>query len=48
MDVKYVLKGEPGKTCADCKHFTDKGEGKGDCYGHEVIAQGSCNLFEKK
>lgn len=48
MEVKYVEKGEPGKTCADCKNFRNKGDGKGDCYGHEVLAAGSCNLFEKK
>jgi len=48
MEVRYVEKGETGKICADCKNFQDKGNGKGDCYGHEVLAEGSCNLFEKK
>jgi hypothetical protein len=48
MEVKYVVQGEPGKTCADCKNFKDTGNGKGDCYGHEVLTAGSCNLFEKK
>ncbi len=48
MDVKYVEKGEPGKTCADCKHFQNEGDGIGKCFGHEVAAQGSCNLFDPK
>jgi hypothetical protein len=48
MDVKYVEKGEKGKTCADCKSFQDEGSSKGKCFGYEVAAQGSCNLFEKK
>jgi hypothetical protein len=47
-DVKYVEKGEPGKTCVDCKNYKDKDGVTGDCYGHEVLAAGSCNLFEKK
>ena len=45
MDVNYIVKGEPGKTCADCKLYEDKGNGTGDCYGHEVLSEGSCNLF---
>jgi len=48
MDVKYVAKGEKGKTCADCKHFQTEGAGKGKCFGYEVVAEGSCNLFTKK
>ncbi len=48
MDVKYVVQGEKGKTCADCKFYQDEGAGKGKCFGHEVAAQGSCNLFQKK
>jgi len=48
MDVRYVEKGEPGRTCADCKQYQDKGDGKGECFGHEVSAQGSCNYFEAK
>ena len=47
-DVKYVEKGEPGKTCADCKNYKDKDGKTGDCYGYEVLAAGSCNLFEAK
>lgn len=48
MEVKYVEKGEPGKTCADCAMYKDKGNGTGGCYGHEVSAVGSCNLFTRK
>jgi len=48
MDVKYVIRGEKGKTCADCKFFQAEGDGKGKCFGHDVAAQGSCNLFQKK
>jgi predicted DNA-binding transcriptional regulator YafY len=48
MDVKYVIKGDKGKTCADCSLFKDKGDGMGDCYGHEVLAAGSCNMFIPK
>ena len=48
MEIKYVVKGEPGKTCADCVMYKDKGNGTGDCYGHEVLAGGSCNMFAKK
>ena len=47
-EVNYVVKGEPGKTCADCKNYKDKDGMTGDCYGHEVLAAGSCSLFEKK
>lgn len=49
-DVKYVPKGEPGKTCADCKFFeADKGNpAMGKCYGHDVMAEGSCNMFVSK
>ncbi len=48
MDVKYVTQGEKGKTCADCKFFKSKGNGMGECYGHEVLASGSCNIFVPK
>jgi hypothetical protein len=45
MDVKYVVKGEKGKTCQDCSLFKDQGHGLGDCYGHQVLAAGSCIMF---
>jgi len=50
MEVKYTPQGEPGKTCVDCKFYKPKPDnpGKGDCFGHEVVAQGSCNMFQPK
>jgi hypothetical protein len=48
MDVKYVTKGPKGKTCADCKVFESTGDGMGKCFGHEVLAAGSCNMFSPK
>ena len=48
MDVKYVEKGRKGKTCADCQYLESTGAGMGKCFGHEVIAKGSCNMFEAK
>ena len=48
MDVKYVEKAEPGKSCTDCKNYRNKGEGKGECFGHEVLAAGGCNYIEPK
>ncbi len=48
MDVKYVTKGPKGKTCADCQVFESTGGGMGKCFGHEVLAAGSCNMFAPK
>jgi hypothetical protein len=50
MKIKYTETGEPGKTCADCKHFEEDENlnGIGKCFGYEVKASGSCNLFEPK
>jgi hypothetical protein len=48
MDVKYTEKGAKGKTCADCQFFEATGDGMGKCFGHEVIAKGSCNIFQAK
>ena len=48
MDVKYTAKGPKGKTCADCKFFESSGDGMGKCFGHEVLAAGSCNMFVVK
>ena len=47
--MQHVEKGEPGRTCADCKHFeAEQGSEIGKCFGHEVKAEGSCNFFEAK
>jgi hypothetical protein len=48
MDVKYVTKGLKGKTCADCRFYEAGGGGMGKCFGHEVLASGSCNMFATK
>ena len=50
MDIKYIPKGEEGKSCADCKHFERDSnmQGMGKCFGKEVLAGGSCNFFEPK
>ena len=48
MDVKYTVKGEKGKTCADCKFYESTGGSTGKCFGHEVLAAGSCNMFTAK
>ena len=48
MDVKYVEKALKGKACKDCQHFEETGGGMGKCFGHEVLAKGSCNMFKSK
>ncbi len=50
MDVKYVAQGEKGKTCNDCKHFQSENPqaAMGKCFGYDVAAQGSCNMFDSK
>ncbi len=48
MDVKYVEKGRPGKTCADCQFFEKTDADMGKCFGHEVLAKGNCNMFKNK
>lgn len=50
MDIKYIPKGEEGKSCKDCKHFDrdNNMQGMGKCFGKEVLAEGSCNFFEPK
>jgi hypothetical protein len=50
MDVKYLQKGEKGKTCADCRNFEAevKTQVFGKCFGNQVEASGSCNYFEAK
>ena len=50
MDVKYTPNGPPGQTCADCAMFAPDRKNKfmGSCFGHEVLAAGSCNYFKKR
>jgi len=47
MEVKYGPQGPPGQQCRDCKFFepstADLSSGK--CFGRDVLAQGTCNMF---
>jgi len=49
-DVNYTPEGPEGKTCAGCINFKpdESDPEKGICFGHEVIATGSCNFLKKK
>ncbi len=48
-DVQYTPQGEAGKQCKDCRFFNATGDGSaGTCFGHDVVAQGSCNKFTAK
>lgn len=49
MEVNYVVPGEKGKQCKDCKNFeADKNAASGKCMGYLVQAEAGCNLFEIK
>ncbi len=47
QEVKYQSKGPKGKQCRDCNFFEplSGNPSQGKCFGKEVIAQGSCNVF---
>jgi len=47
MEVKYEAQGPDGGQCQDCKFFEASSDepSKGKCFGKEVIAQGTCNMF---
>lgn len=48
-DVNYKpVADDPAKSCNACNHFQVKDCDKGDCFGHEVLAKGSCNYYEPK
>jgi hypothetical protein len=50
MEVKYEPKGPKGNQCRDCKFFQNdsKDPSKGKCFGHDVVAEGTCNMFVLK
>jgi len=50
MEVKYKPRGPVGKQCRDCKYFEPAVDNpsQGKCFGHDVIAQGTCNMFASK
>lgn len=40
---------DPNKSCKKCKNYAQKeGFETGDCFGHEVPEEGTCNFFETK
>jgi hypothetical protein len=49
-DVNYKIPGETGKCCSDCSEFKAHADdaNKGECHGHEVVANGSCDYFNAK
>ena len=49
-DVHYKIPGEPGKCCSDCSEYAAHSDDaqKGDCHGHEVVANGHCDYFNLK
>ena len=48
-DIKYEVEAPPGRQCRDCKFFEPADEpSKGKCFGKDVIAQGTCNMFGAK
>lgn len=50
METEYVLKGQDGKCCGDCKNFKPDSNVPimGTCFEVEVLSDGSCNKFCKK
>jgi hypothetical protein len=45
-EVKYETEGPSGRQCRDCKFFeTAEDSTKGKCFGNDVLAQGTCNMF---
>jgi hypothetical protein len=50
MEVKYEPQGPTGQQCRDCKFFEPSSDdpSKGRCFGQEVIAQGTCNMYAPK
>lgn len=49
-DVGYTKKGREGRTCTECVNFRpeESDPSRGTCFGHDVVAAGSCNRFSKK
>lgn len=51
MDVQYQpVAPDPERSCKNCKHFEADFEsgGAGKCFGKDVSAEGTCNVFEAK
>jgi len=48
-EVNYVPSSpDPEKACTKCQNFTPTTEGEGNCFGHKVLASGTCNFFTAK
>ena len=47
-DVAYTPQGEVGKQCKDCKNYVPVDDKSGNCFGHLVVASGSCRYFTPK
>ncbi|MFH1427015.1 MAG: hypothetical protein ABIG60_00585 [Patescibacteria group bacterium] len=45
QDVGYSVSGEEGKQCQNCKYYQMINGYEGNCFGHKVLASGSCNQF---
>jgi len=41
---------DPAKSCTNCKHYQASAEDEkiGECFGHQVQAQATCEYFETK
>ena len=50
METKYEPQGPEGKQCKDCGHFEPDvaGASGGKCFGRDVLAQATCNMFTPK
>ena len=48
QEVNYTDNGESGKQCRDCVNYVSTGETGGNCLGHNVSANGSCDFFKAK
>ena len=49
-EIKYQVKGSKGKQCRDCRFFeaASGNPSQGKCFGKDVIAQGTCNMFASR
>ena len=50
MEIRYEMPGPEGRQCQECKFFEPSPENPsaGKCFGHDVVARGTCNMFVAK
>lgn len=48
QEVGYSTAGPADKQCANCKNYKSQDADYGDCFGHKVVATGSCNYFTQR